>query len=144
MPEPPPPPPMPGDATAALQRFQDCMVFADFQSANMAGAWSSLTTNNGSKCAACHVNGGFNFIVTADAQFFFDTLKSNKYYLLEHITVGQTAQGQYQAIVNETTIPAAGSGQAPHTEHPRFNAAAGMTATRNFYNLTQARCAAPG
>lgn len=143
MPNPGTPTPTPETPDSVIARWQDCMTFSDFQTANMANAWANMQTSTGYKCTACHASGGNGFIATTDAQQMFDVLAANKYYLLGHITLSPTAQGSYEVIVNENTIPAAGSGQVPHTEHPRYDATAGMNATRMFYNLTQAHCSGP-
>ena len=135
--------PTPETPDEVIARWQACMTFADFHAANMASAWSNMTTASNQKCTSCHVNGGSGFIATTNEQQMFDVLKMNKYLLLELVTLALTAEGTYHVIVNDKTIPAAGSGQVPHAEHPHFDATAGMNATRMFYDLTQARCSTP-
>jgi cytochrome c len=144
MPDPGTPTPTPTETPdGVIARWQQCMTFGDFQTANVASTWANMSTANNQKCTSCHVNGGWGFVATTNAQQMFDILKADKYYLLEFITLASSAQGGYQVIFNEQTIPAAGSGQAPYTEHPRFTATAGMNAARTFFNLTQARCSTP-
>lgn len=128
---------------AVLLRWQQCMTFADFQAANMAGAWTSVATTTNQKCASCHGPASHGFVATSNAQQFFDLIKADKFLLLAFVNVAGIASqpGAYHVTVNEVTIPGAGSGDIP--EHPRFDPAAGMTALRDFHQRTQARCAPP-
>ena len=131
----------PGDT---LLRWQQCMTFADFQAANMAGAWTSVaTTPTGQQCASCHQVASYGFVATSNAQQFFDVLEADVTLLSAFVDVTTLASqpGAYQVVVDEQTIPGAGSGDIP--EHPRFNPAAGMTALRDFHQRTEARCANP-
>ena len=141
----PPEPTTPNEGPeAVLLRWQQCMTLADFQAANMAGAWTSVaTTPTNQKCASCHAVASYGFVATSNAQQFFDVIKADKYLLQAFVDVAAVASqpGAWQVIVDEQTIPGAGSGDIP--EHPRFNPAVGMTALRDFYQRTQARCAAP-
>ncbi|HTL37009.1 MAG TPA: hypothetical protein VL326_27925 [Kofleriaceae bacterium] len=144
----PPDEPEPGTPTPAtpdelIARWQQCMTFADFQTANVAPAWANMSTTLNQKCTSCHINGGWSFMATTNAQQMFDVLKTDKYYLLDFISIGPAEQGGYQVIFNDKTIPSVATGQVPYAEHPRFTATAGMNATRNFYELTSARCSTP-
>lgn len=135
--------PTPATPDELIARWQQCMTFADFQTANVAPAWSSMLTSSNQKCTACHNAGAFSFMATVDAQQMFDVLKTNKYYLLEFVSIAPATAGGYQVIFNDKTIPSVAAGQVPYAEHPRFNATAGMNAARNFYDLTSARCSTP-
>ena len=128
---------------AALLRWQQCMTFSDFQAANMAGAWTSVATTTNQKCGSCHAVASYGFVATSNAQQFFDVIKADKYLLQAFVDVSTVASqpGAYQVIVDEQTIPGAGSGGI--VEHPRFNPAVGMAALRDFYLRTEARCAGP-
>jgi hypothetical protein len=145
----PPDMPEPGTPTPAtpdevIARWQQCMTFADFQTANMANAWASMSTTSNQKCTSCHVTGSFSFMATTNAQQMFDVLKMDKYYLLEFVSLAPAAQGGgYDVIFNDKTIPSVAAGQVPYAEHPRFDATVGMNAARTFYTLTNARCATP-
>jgi hypothetical protein len=135
--------PTPESPDEVIARWQQCMTFGDFQSVNMASTWANTSTTTSQKCTSCHLDGGWGFIATTNAQQMFDLLKADKYYLLQFISLAPATQGGWQVIFNELTVPAAGSGQVPHVEHPRFTATAGMNAARAFYQLTQARCSTP-
>jgi hypothetical protein len=135
--------PTPESPDDVIARWQQCMTFADFQSADMANSWAHMLSTGNMKCMNCHGTGAGGFIATTNAQQMFDVLKTQQYYLLQHITLAATAQGSYQVVVDTNSIPEAGLGHAPHAEHPTFNASAGMTAFRTFFQLTQSRCAGP-
>lgn len=145
----PEPPPTGGETPAqasarVLDQFVQCMKFADFQTANMV-AWAGLPSTNNQQCRSCHVTGGHGFIATDQAQFMFDTIKTNKYMLLQFVTVDlQQGPANAKVIVNRESFRGVGLGLVPHAEHPRFNPEtnAGMTALGRFYDLTQARIAA--
>jgi hypothetical protein len=141
LPQDPPPPP---DPMAVLATFQSCMTLADFQAANMPGTWGNMTTTtNTTKCVTCHVNGGNGFIASTNAQAFFNVLQTDKYYLLEFVTVAPSSEGGYQVVADDHQIPSVGTGQAPHAEHPRFMATAGMAAVHAFVDATLSHCSAP-
>ena len=83
-------------------------------------------------------------VVVLARQTLFDLVKANRYYVLQFVTV-DLAQGAAAAkvVINRASFQSVGLGQAPHTEHPRFNpdTNAGMTALQRFYDLTMARIA---
>jgi hypothetical protein len=153
MTEPPPeePPTVPeppsGESLAqaserVLGQFRDCMTFADFQSANMAAAWAGLSAVNNQQCRNCHSTGGEGFIASDQAQQMFDTLKQDKFHLLQYVTVDLVnGAAAAKVIVNRRSFQGVGLAQAPHAEHPRFNPDVnqGMTALQAFYNLTMQR-----
>ena len=132
-------------STRVLDQFTQCMRLEDFRAANMAAAWSRMTTSGVSyTCTACHASGTGGFIATEPDQTMFDLIKANRYYVLQFVTV-DLAQGAAAAkvVINRASFRGVGLGQVPHAEHPRFNpdTNAGMTALQRFYDLTMARIA---
>lgn len=152
----------PGAATARLMNeWSACMNITDFNTANMATAWGQMQTNGGSRCESCHVTGGYGMIVTQIAETtptggpgLFTTIATNKYYMIPYFTVdltkpsvGPTGAGKMgQVIINTTSFEGVARQQPPHTEHPTFNPDTnqGMTALKQFYDLTMAKVTAGG
>lgn len=123
-----------------LDQWMRCMTLEDFRASNMV-AWGSMQANGGT-CDTCHVTGGAGFIASRNEQPFFTTLVSNKYYTLQYFTIDLTLGAERaKVVINTTSLANVGSGAAPHTEHPRFNAltSPGMTALQAFYDRTVAR-----
>ena len=135
-PQDPQEPTTPNNPAASLEAWQQCMTLADFQASNMTGAWAGIVTTSptGMKCTSCHNGASYGFVATTNAQTFFDVLKTDLGMLQQFVDL--TATG---VVVDEQTIPTAGTGRIP--EHPRFNAATGMAALRDFHQRTQMRCA---
>jgi hypothetical protein len=137
---------------AATQRvmaaWSACMTKTNFDAANMANAWGNLTANNNQRCSNCHAGGDGGYIATVDSQMFFDTVSSNKYYMLQYIKVklDLTNLANSSMEINEQSFLGVSNGQDPHREHPRFNAADnnGMTALQAFYDSTKAAVLAGG
>lgn len=155
--EPPPLEPMPSEpsepsqppvgetpaqvAERLLTTWQDCMQLEDFQTARMAPSWSQMTASTGQRCEACHQDGIGGFIATANEQRFFETLKTDRYYLMQYVTPDVVAGTM---IVNDRSVHDAGSGAVPHAEHPRYDPASngGMATLQHWYDLAQARVVA--
>lgn len=125
-------------AERLIMSWQDCMQLEDFQAARMSPTWSQLPTQNGATCAHCHADGAGGFIATASEQTFFDALKTNRYHLLQYVTVDVPGA---RMVVNRTIMPGVAAAQAPHAEHPRFDPTAGMAALDQWYQLAAARLA---
>jgi hypothetical protein len=123
-----------------LSEFAGCMTLDNFKLANMK-AWGNVNCQNNQQCRDCHVTGGEGFIASDLEGPFYTVVSTKKYFFLQYLTVDLT-QGAAQAkvIVNETSFRGVYNAQAPHREHPTFNLDnAGMTALRQFYDLTMAR-----
>jgi len=131
-------PPMP-DAPApltpkqVLEQWSGCMTLTDFQTANMAEAWSELSASNNQLCRNCHADGGFSFIASPDENLFFTIMSEHSFYLVKFFSV----QGE-DVIINTVSFQNAAVTLA---SHPRFNSAenAGMIALKQFYDATLAR-----
>lgn len=143
---PPPGTESPSEATErVLKQWSGCMSLDNFNQANMASAWGGLTTTNNQECDNCHTSGAEGFIASRQADIFFNTVSTNKYYMLQYFTVDLT-QGTAAAkvIINTVSFQNVSQGQDPHRQHPRFNATDnnGMRALQSFYDLTTQRMAA--
>ena len=112
--------------TSEFGAFIACIERADFDAANMATAWASIAAQN-QTCATCHTDVEYS----GDADAFFDALAQRTYVQLKFFAFEDGA-----VVVNERTIPAVGKSGA----HPRFNASAGIAATRDLYERTRANC----
>ena len=134
-----------------LNEFSGCMTLTDFQTANMAEAWGNMGAQNNQNCENCHATGGEGFIASRNETFMWNVFSQRKYFFLQYLTVdllgGATAA---KIIINESSFRGVATAQAPHQEHPTFNATnnQGMQALRQFYDLTMARktagtCGAP-
>jgi cytochrome c553 len=125
-----------------LKQWSGCMNIADFKTAGMATAWGQMQANNGSKCASCHTSGAQGFMASADETLFFNTLSSNKFYMLQYFnTDGLTTPATAKMVINTASFLGVSNHQAPHLEHPAFDPTnnAGMQALQKFYDLTMAR-----
>lgn len=137
---------------AATQRvmaaWSACMTKANFDAANMAGAWGNMTANNNQRCSNCHASGDGGFIATVDSQLMFDVVSSNKYYMLQyfHVKLDLATMANSKMEINTQSFDGVSKGQDPHREHPRFNATTnnGMEALQEFYTSTAAAVAAGG
>lgn len=148
----------PGQATARLMNaWSSCLTVTDFQSANMRQAWQNMTAG-GSACETCHSTGAYNFIVSRIVETdpnggppgFYTTLATIKEYMIMWFTVDLTQTGpdgkRGKIVINEQAFIGVAEGKAPHATHPRFNALnnQGMTALREWYDLTMAKLTAAG
>jgi hypothetical protein len=130
-----------GQPTPTLNNFarwMKCMTLADFQAANMTSAWNNIRAENNTRCAACHETGGEGFVVSLSDQRFFDVVSKEKFYALQFFTFDQMIT-PFKVVANELAMTAVSTGQDPHREHPRFNPAGGLAASRDFAARTQAR-----
>lgn len=151
------PPPSGGETLSqaserVLAEFAGCMTLTDFQTANMADAWGNMNAQNNQQCENCHATGGEGFVASRNETFMWNVFSNRKYYFLQYLTVdllGGAASAK--VIINETSFRGVATAQAPHGEHPTFNAGAnsqGMQALKQFYDLTMAKkmagtCGAP-
>jgi hypothetical protein len=137
----------PAAATARVMgAWSACMDKTLFDQAQMSQAWGNMTASNNQRCEGCHATGAEGFMATTDSQFMFDTISSNKYYMLQYFSVsGLDNPATAKMVINQTSFMGVSQGQDPHREHPRFNATdnAGMTALTKFYGaVDMARIAA--
>ena len=123
------------DAKALLSTWSGCMSLANFQTANMAQAWGTLTTGSNQQCSNCHGTGAFGMIATTDETLFFKTVSEQTPYLVKFFSA-DVAGGK--VIINTTSFKNAGVTIAGH---PRFDPEnhQGMTALKAFYDSTVAR-----
>lgn len=128
------------DLTAILKNWSGCMTLANFQAANMAEAWSNLTTSDGKQCLNCHDQGEYNFIASDDENAFFAGISQHSYFMLKYFSVDVASM---KVIVSTASFASANA----KVGHPKFNYTmnAGITALNAFHASTAANtaCGAP-
>ncbi|MDQ3365914.1 MAG: hypothetical protein M3680_10855 [Myxococcota bacterium] len=141
------PPPTGGETLSqaterVLSAFAGCMTYDNFRAANMSQAWGGMEAQNNQNCDNCHATGGEGFIASRQPQFMFDVVSTKKYFFLQYFTVNLTMGAAMAKVeLNKSSFLGVANGQAPHLEHPRFNALQnpGMTASLKFYDATMLR-----
>jgi len=125
--------------TDLLQLWTGCMTKANFDAAAMADSWANQVNTTEGTCVKCHVNGFQGMIATPQSQYMFDTLTTNRNYLITYFAVDTTVTPN-KVVINTLSFKAVCNGQAPFSSHPQFNGTnnAGITALTTFYNSTQA------
>jgi hypothetical protein len=128
------------DYKAAFKTWSGCMTLANFAAANMATAWSTLTTTDNKQCLNCHDQGQYNFIATNDEALYFAGLSQHSYFMAMYFTVDPATM---KVIVSTASFKSANA----KTGHPKFNAEMnqGITALQAFHASTAANtaCGAP-
>src|SRR5947209_3282859 len=100
--------PPPGDQstpvnTIALADWQDTMTLADFHTAGMATAWSTMKANDGQLCTKCHTEYG-----SADEPYFFSQVQQDEEILTRFFSA---ANGKIS--INSASFSAAPSHSSP-------------------------------
>lgn len=131
--------PPPVDPKVLLREWSGCMSLENFNAANMTQAWATLGADDLRKCLNCHNGGVDGFLISANAQQFFDGMSQQAEFLLKYFSVNTN---ENKVVVNTGSFTTANLIQ----NHPSFPAAtnAGMTALQAFYTSTAARKAAGG
>jgi hypothetical protein len=120
-----------------FERWMKCMKLSDFRTAGMVNAWNEIVATGNTYCVNCHENGADGFIVTPNEQKFFDAISKDKLYALEYFTYS-ALEMPFTVSENQIAMTGVSTSLDPHREHPRFNPAAGLAASRQFAMLTQA------
>ena len=112
----------------ALEKWKTTMTLADFHTANMSQAWSTMMTTDGQLCISCHTEYG-----SSDEQYFFDMVVQDQEILLRFFAVANA-----KVSVNDASFNTAATHMAPVPMHPPFDpsTAIGLMALRQFYTLT--------
>lgn len=112
----------------ALEKWKMTMTLADFHTANMSMAWSTMMTSDGQLCIGCHTEYG-----SSDEPYFFDMVVQDQEILLRFFAV---ANGKIS--VNDASFNTASMHLPPVSGHPPFDpsTAIGLMALRQFYTLT--------
>jgi hypothetical protein len=140
---------MGGGTGAVMDAFSSCMNITDFNAANMSDAWGTMTASNNSRCETCHGTGGYGMIAsqipetTNGTPGMFTVMSTNPNYIVQFFKVDPTTN---KVVINMTSFEGVSAGQAPHTEHPRFNADQnqGITALTTFFTAIDAKVTAGG
>ena len=124
------------DVKGILRTWSGCMTLANFQTANMTTAWSTLASSDGKTCQNCHSEGQYSFIATDDETAFYSGISQHSYFMLKYFLVDTANE---KVTVNTTSFKTANSAIG----HPKFNFTmnAGITALTSFYNATVANAA---
>ena len=124
------------DVKGILRQWSGCMTLANFQTANMTTAWSTLTSSDARKCQNCHDQGQYNFIVTDDEAAYFAAISQHSYFMLKYFTVDIATE---KVVVNTQSFKTANSAVG----HPKFDPInnAGMMALNAFHTASAANTA---
>jgi hypothetical protein len=133
------PGPPPGDQstpvnTIAFNEWKTTMTIADFHTAGMAVAWSTMKSDDGKLCTSCHTEYG-----SADEPYFFSQVVMD-----EEILTRFFAAANGKISINAASFNAAATHTDPApSDHPPFDpsTAIGVTALDQFYSLTCAHMA---
>ncbi len=124
-----PDPNAPPTNTLALEEWKNTMTLADFHTAGMAVAWSTMKTTDSKLCTMCHTEYG-----SADEAYFFSQVVQDQEILVRFFSV---TNGKIS--VNSTSFNAAATHTNPApSDHPPFDPASaiGVKALQQFYTLT--------
>jgi hypothetical protein len=125
-------------AKEVLAEWSGCMSLPNFKTANMAGAWSQITSANGN-CTTCHAAGSRELPISSNPEAFFKVLSEHTSTLLLFFSLDLT-NPPGKVVIHPSPLQAIGSGAPPHTAHPRFTVGLGpISALGTFYNTTMAR-----
>jgi len=137
----------PSQITRRLYKeWSGCMTRADFDAANMAQGVGGWEAQNNQECDNCHATAGEGFMASRDGAFFFKVITERSAYLAQYFVVDlSTGVAGAKIIQNRASIESVSQRQAPHTEHPTFDAinGQGTQAITAFYNATAAKAANP-
>jgi len=135
----------PAQATARLMgEWSGCLKATDFTDINFGPAWSNKGSNEGN-CEQCHVNGYSGFKANDDNLGMYETLSTNKYYMLAYFQVDLSDLAAAKMAPNFANFIRVGTRQVPHQDHPQFNTNlndAGFVALQALYDKTMANKAA--
>ena len=114
--------------TQLLAGWKEAMTIADFHTANMAHAWSTMKSTDNQLCTSCHTEYG-----SADEALFFSQVQLDQEILTRFFAVSGS-----KIVVNDDSFMRAATHQPPVPTHPAFDPATaiGVVALRQFYTLT--------
>ena len=126
----------PFDPKVVLREWSGCLSLANFTTANMTQAWSTLASSDRKSCLTCHNGGIDGFYISNNAQNFFTAISTQSAYMLKYFGVNSAER---KIVVNRGSFESANL--IPN--HPLFPIDnAGMVALVKLYDLTMARKAA--
>lgn len=138
-PGPGPGPETPAQATARLiSEWSGCLKLEDFTGNNFGGRWSNKGSNQGN-CEQCHTSGAYGFMANDDNTLMYNTISSNKYYMMSFFAVDLTDMANPKMVPNFGTFERVGLRMVPHQDHPAFNTARNddaLVALQQLYDLT--------
>ena len=127
-------------ANRVIATWQSCITVDDIDRSGLAAKWPVIVTDTGQKCEGCHGDGSNGFIATVDQNLLSATLKSERSYLLQYLTVDLTKGAAEAAmVINASIQEAVSQAQPPHGTHPQFNPTEGLLASEELRRLVQER-----
>ncbi|MBK9029926.1 MAG: hypothetical protein IPL61_01055 [Myxococcales bacterium] len=138
------PGPMPGPESPAqitarlISEWSGCLKETDFVALNFGGSWANKGSNQGN-CEQCHTSGAYGMITNDDNTLMYNTLSSNKFYMMAFFAVDLTDMANAKMVPNFGTFERVGLRMVPHQDHPQFNTArtdAAFVTLQQLYDLT--------
>ncbi|KAB2910299.1 MAG: hypothetical protein F9K40_02945 [Kofleriaceae bacterium] len=137
--DPPPTEETPAQATARLiSEWSGCLKLEDFTALNFGPSWANKGSNQGN-CEQCHSTGAYGFKAADDNTGMYETLSTNKYYMMAYFAVDISDLANPKMVPNFTNFQRVGLRQVPHQEHPSFNTNLNdnaMQKLQQLYDLT--------
>lgn len=124
--------------------WSGCLKVTDFTDTNFGPSWANKGSNEGN-CEQCHTNGYSGFKANDDNTGMYETLSTNKYYMLAYFSVDLGNLADAKVVPNFANFQRVGQRQIPHQEHPAFNTNlndAAFVALQALYDKTMANKAA--
>jgi len=124
-----------------LGEWSGCLSLANFEAADLRN-FGNVNAGGGGNCKTCHALGEFGHIVSNVSSPFFQTITTNKYYMLQYFSVDLSmGVAAAKVAINTRSFAGVGNRLAPHEAHPGFDPVnnAGMAALQKFYTATMAR-----
>ncbi len=137
----------PAQATARIiSEWSGCLKLTDFTALNFGPSWANKGSNQGN-CEQCHVSGAYGFKANDDNTGMYETLSTNKYYMMAYFApdISDPNLANAKMVPNYTNFQRVGLRQVPHQEHPSFNTNqndAAFQTLQQLYDRTMASKAA--
>ncbi len=144
------PPPTPGAESPAqatgrlISEWSGCLKATDFTELGFGEKWANKGSNQGN-CEQCHVSGAYGFKASDDNLGMYETLSTNKYFMMAYFAVDLADPANAKIVPNYANFTRVGLRQVPHQEHPSFNTQlndAAYVVLKDLYDRTMASKAA--
>jgi hypothetical protein len=127
-------------ADRVITTWQSCLTIDDIDQSGLAAKWPAMLAETSQSCEDCHGTGSNGFIATFDKSVLGVTLKSDRNYLLQYLTVDLTRGAAGAAmVINAAIQEAVSQAQPPHATHPRFDPTEGLLASEALRRIVQER-----
>ncbi|MEZ4404211.1 MAG: hypothetical protein R3B06_29585 [Kofleriaceae bacterium] len=115
----------PGQATARIiSEWSGCLKESDFIDIGNGTGFGEMFSNKGSNegnCEQCHTSGAYGFLVNDDNTLVYNTVSTNKYYMLSYFAADLTDLANPKMVPNFANFERVGQRMVPHQDHPQFN-----------------------